>query len=417
MRPARIAAVVTWAVIATACAGSATIDRLTTDGVHGTGVIAIGSPLRLVDSSGDDVAVTDDVAPITQPTWSRDGTRVIVTRFGDTGAHRTVVIDGESGTEIGSAPSPRPHFFFSWSHDGEHVAALGPGLRGTTLDLLADDGTVRHEAILGAGSLFLAWEPEGDRLTVNADGELLVLEPDGAGRWIPRTLRRIGTRSLVPKWIPGSGDVLAIDAPGGQARLVRIPVGSGEEREPAEPVDLGSVLGAAAITVHPDGDRAVISQVAVDGDDTAVPAAFAPAPEGTGAAVEIVDLRDGVRTPVLDDVAWWAEWSPDGRRLLLATIDGQGQQGRWHVWNDAGATIEQETAFVPTADFFVAYLRFADQYVEQPRLWAPDSTAFVTSSRRVDGDRVLVIEAGTGGAIDDIAAGTVAFWSPMAPTP
>ncbi|NIS30072.1 MAG: hypothetical protein GWN79_05130 [Actinobacteria bacterium] len=103
--------------------------------------------------------------------------------------------------------------------------------------------------------------------------------------------------------------------------------------------------------------------------------------------------------------------------MLLATLADDGRSGRWLVWHEDTARIEQEAPFVPTPDFFLDYLRFADQYVEQPRLWAPDSTAFVTPSQRVDGTRILVVEARAGGDVAEIAEGAVAFWSPVAPTP
>lgn len=421
MRRRRATAVVAWSLLAGACAGSDTIDGLTAappEAGHPAGVIAVGSPLQLLDADGVEQGdVGDRADAVTQPTWSRDGSRLVMAILDDDG-HRTEVIDGSSGRQLHTAPAPRPHFFFSWSHDGTHIAALGPGPRGTTLDLLDREGTIVQEAVLGSGSIFLAWEPGGDRIVANAGGELLVLEPGGADGWEARSLGPLGTPTLTPKWIPGSGEVLVVEARAEGPRLVRRRVEPGDG-EAGVGDDLGPVPGATSITVHPEGGRAVVARSAAPttpGEDAIIPAAFVQ-DERPDALVEVVDLRDGSRTPILNDVVWWAEWSPDGRRLLLATLADDGRSGRWLVWHEDTAGIEQEAPFVPTPDFFLDYLRFADQYVEQPRLWAPDSTAFVTPSQRVDGPRILVVEARAGGDVAEIAEGAVAFWSPVAPTP
>ena len=383
------------------------------------GVIAVGGgvPLRLIDSRGE--ASAADLTQIAfQPTWSRDGTRVVVaTGIGAPGAPllaQVEVFDGLTGETFGAHTSLRPYFFFSWSHDGSRIAALGDGRLGTTLDILDAQGDLLHEAIVESGSLFLAWEPGGDRLVAHADNEMFLVGPATDATYTAASLGPVGARFITPKWIPGTTDILYATDDG---RLVRHPLGA-DDSDGGDLRDLGEVGGTLGIVVHPAGEVAALIHIpgppaAGLDDGGTLQTTFSQVNDIT-AAIEILDLSTGERTPVLDEVAWWAEWSPDGSQLLIATL-GDDREADWHLWD--GSEVVHVAAFVPTQLFFGRYMVFADQYIEQPRLWAPDSSAFVYSSRTSGGDELRVVAAAAESTPSPIGPGSAAFWSPVVPSP
>ena len=132
---------------------------------------------------------TDPIGPATQPTWSRDGSRAVsYIPSADGGSVVVASLDEEW-----SAEARRSYFFFSWSGDGQYIAALGPGPQGTTLDILTPEGELATEGSIDTASFYLAWEPGG------ADAGCQ--EPRRGGR-CPKCQRRpsgVG-RWWIPPW-------------------------------------------------------------------------------------------------------------------------------------------------------------------------------------------------------------------------
>ena len=70
-------------------------------------------------------------------------------------------------------------------------------------------------------------------------------------------------------------------------------------------------------------------------------------------------------------------------------------------------------SFTPTVAFVRDYLRFADQYVETPHLWSPDSDAIVFGATSVGLDTTAVARLDGMGGVRNLGVADVSFWSPL----
>ena len=410
--------------------------------VTARGLIAAAGPtgLRFLRPDGAQVGELTGDQIVIQPTWSRDGRRLVATVINPSSGAATVAVVDVSTWEVAASPANREYFFYSWSHDGTRLAALGPGPSGgTSLDILDDSGMVASDFSPESSSVFVAWEPGGRRLLVHAGPQLLLVgDPDS-----PREHTDFGSVGFgfqAPAWVPGTQDFLYVDSTG------RSPVG-GSEANPGESdlegtvadgaprlvrrsvdspelADLGDAAGLVLMSVHPEGRLAALSLLAAP-PTSADPNGSAGSASGTQAAavqasvdisdgaVWMVDLATGERSTVLDSTGFWLEWSHDGRQLLIAsttTRDPGGATLAWHIWD--GQETRELARFIPTTAFVRDYLRFADQYVETPRLWSPDSDAIVFGANTVGLDTTAVARLDGIGGVRSLGVADVSFWSP-----
>ena len=414
--------------------------------VGGRGLIAASGPtgLRFLQPDGSQVAELAGDQVVVQPTWSRDGRHLAATIVDPSGDASVVAVVDTSVWEVETSVASRAYFFYSWNHDGTRLAALGPGQSGgTSLDILDGSGAVSSNFSLESSSIYVAWEPGGHRLLVHAGPSLwLVTDPDSPQEHTD--FGPVGFGFHAPAWVPGTGDFLYVDDPAqpqeagpdmsanedvpevfteetialSGPRLVRRSADSGEL------TDLGDAEGLVMMSVHPEGGLAAVSLVAVpatpadpDGGSEAAsgqPAADAQAePELSSGAVWIIDLDTGERAAALDSTGFWLEWSHDGRSLLIAapaTRDPDGATLAWHVWD--GREAVELARFTPTVAFVRDYMRFADQYVETPRLWSPDSDAIVFGATSVGLDTTAVARLDGIGGVRNLGVADVSFWSP-----
>ena len=410
--------------------------------VGGSGLIAASGPtgLRFLEPDGRQVAELAGSQVVVQPTWSRDGRQLAATVVDPSSGTSVVAVVDTSVWEVETSPAPREYFFYSWNHDGTRLAALGPGESGgTSLDILDGSGAQASDFSLQSSSIYVAWEPSGDRLLVHAGPHLwLMADPDSPQEHTD--FGPVGFGFQAPAWVPGTGDFLYVedlaqppeagpDASAGEVvpeetlalsgpRLVRRSADSGEM------TDLGDAEGLVLMSVHPAGDLAALSLLAAP-DDSANPGDGPEAASGAQAAdtqveselssgaVWIINLDTGERAEVLDRAGFWLEWSHDGRSLLIAvptTQDPDGATLAWHIWD--GQEAAELTRFTPTVAFVRDYLRFADQYVETPRLWSPDSDAIVFGAISVGLDTTAVARLDGLGGVRNLGVADVSFWSP-----
>ena len=415
--------------------------RPTVAPVNDRGLIAASGPrgLRFLRPDGGEVAELAGGLVVSQPTWSRDGRRLAATLIDPDSETPGVAVVDISTWDVAASPANRQYFFYSWSHDGTRLAALGPGPSGgTSLDILDASGALASDTSIESSSIFVAWEPGGRRLLVHAGSQLwLIGDPDS-----PRQHTNYGEVGLgfsAPAWVPGTQDFLYVDSTGQSSgtdsqddpapepaiagagpRLVRRSADGGGS------ADLGGAEGLIVMSVHPRGGLAALSTLATSPASTDPTGITDPA-SGTQraglqasedlytGAVSIIDLNTGERFSVLDSVGFWLEWSHDGRRLLIAsptTADADATTLAWHIW-DGQETVEL-TRFTPTVAFVRDYLRFADQYVETPRLWSPDNEAIVFGASFVGVDTAAVARLDGVGGVRSLGVADVSFWSPAA---
>ena len=367
------------------------------------GELAIGGLEGMVvaDASGAVLRAAFPSGVATQPTWSRAGDRVISFVPSATGGS-VVVSVGDEAFAVGAR---RPYFFFSWSGDGAYVAALGPGPRGTSLDILTPEGKLATDAAIDSGSLYLAWEPGGDNLVVHLDDELFLLR-DPRDLKTRESLGAPGQSFLAPVWIPETRDIVIVDGVDDtdDGRLTRLDVDDRSEQ------DLGPVRGGVGMTVSPDATRLFVTHGGPDsqsGNEIEIFMGSASRTvQETRAASEVIVLETGERTAVNDEPSIWAEWAPDGSALALLQPVSQG--ARWLIADERG--LRELGTMQATPTFLRNYLFFSWQYVESPRIWVPDADAIVYAA----------VEAGIPGIYvhplngERVRAsdGDVAFFSP-----
>lgn len=402
------------------------------DGKGGLLAVTGATGLQIVRPGGEVVASFASDSVVFQPTWSRDAAKLVASFIDPSTTAAEVGILDVASLELVTSAAYRPYFFYTWSYDGSRLAALGPGPNGTSVDILDSAGSPAADSPIDGSSMYVAWEPGGDALALHGGNRLLLFDdPDRVADFVD--LGTVGRAFQAASWIPGTRDLLYVDSSGsadsnfgdGMNRLVRRNVDS------SEVTDLGPVAGLAFISVHPDGQLAAVSSTGsnrADGDDPATnrvliaqpnytPANYTPAgseptdfaqPDPPPAAVEIVNLKTGARTGVVERVGFWLEWSPNGELLLFATRSSD-QTVTWNIWDGIGST--ELTGFTPTETFLRRYLPFSDQYTETPRLWSPDGVAFAFSQVVEDRSVASLLR------VDDpaprtIGSGEVVFWSP-----
>lgn len=354
-----------------------------------------------------------------QPTWSRDGTRLAMVSL-DGRQPEIHVFDGETGDLLTSEPTPRLHFFLSWSHDGSRIAALGPGVDGggnprTVLDILDADGAVLHGDVLAASSLYVAWDPDGLRLAAHADDRLHRVDPDGT----TADLGAVGTEFFAPKWIPGTDEILLVTDIEGSSLVVRRRIDGQDTLR-----SLGEAEPRLGIAVHPDGRVAAISHdFEIESDPAAEQIALPFLPQtaqpSRSGSVEILDLDTGERVEVFSGFSLWVEWNPQGTQLLIYEADLEADLGTWWIHDhDPGTPPEpprEIVAFTPTPIFLRSYLVFADQFIETPRLWSPNGARFTYAELTEQGSLIRTADADGVATPTTVGAGEVGFWSPPVP--
>ena len=410
------------------------------DPVGGRGLIAASGPtgLRFLRSDGSEVFAVAADQVVTQPTWSRDGSRLAATLLDPNRGEAWVIVVDVTTWDVTTAKASRPYFFYTWSYDGSRLAALGPSpTGGTAADILDGTGAPASSVSLISQSLFVAWEPGGDRLLLHAGHGLLLVDdvdaPDSHRDFGP-----VGFDFQAPAWVPGTGDFLYVDS------YAQAPIGTEPEAlvdrsatttpqllrrsaDSGEITELGPAGAFTLMAVHPTGDRAAISvaelePAAAGGSlEAAVLEAgqSAQAEPSVGAgSVQIVDLATAERRTVLDRIGLWLEWSPDGERLLIGTSASDDRESvglAWYIWD--GNELSELALFAPTATFFRDYVQFADQYTEAPRLWSPDSTAIAFGAQTADYAVSAVAQVEGSGGVTALGLADVSFWSPVAVDP
>ena len=383
--------------------GVGRVDRIAVLGVPGT-----VSTIRPDGTDGRIVSRAAGGSSQQQVAWSPGGRRLawgrVEGRPGERSRASLVTADPDGGDHLTTALPTMP-FYVWWSPDGRTVACLANGPQGIDL-LLVEPGGKAKVALRGA-PLFISWSPDGRRLACHVDDDRLVIV-DGEPSALPERELAAAEGFSAPLWLP---EGIAADVTGAHGRrlVALLDPESGRVRRPLARHDGWARVVAAAGTrlalcvgpLEPGRDRRVLLE-----EGEAIPE-----------ALTVVDLGTGSLDVVLASPPMSAEWSPDGRRLLVLVAE-QGGLGvpllRWLVWEGAEPR-SVGRPFAPTAWWARTELAFAEQFTQSRRSWSPDSRSFTYAARRADGRDVIVVQTADAARDEpplELCPGLASSWSP-----
>jgi len=404
MRLRRAAALIAMAALVTACTGSApegpsgalpslsgfphpiSGDRLLVLKDDGS-IVTIGrdgsAPILLVPSRGIDVETR-------QPVWSPDGRSVAWAELEltDQGASSRLVTSAPDGSGRTEFPVETGTFFLEWDPTSSRIAYLGnfQDTIGMGVAGRSPDGDP-VATTLGLGQPFyLSWSPEGQQLLIHVGSESLgTLDLEG------NPLVPIGDAPGIfqaPVWLADGRMVYAATAKDRQTLVIR----DGNRAK-----ELVAFEGSIEFVASPDGTR-----IAYRVDD------------GSGlGGIDVVDVRTARSRGVTEAPTSAFHWSPDGRRLLLMTME-EGDDPtthRWQVWDGKVATRIGPT-FLPSPTFWRDYVPFFGQFSQTMTLWSPDGSSFAFAGLIGDRAGIWVQDLDAEEPSFVLDGGSVVAWSP-----
>lgn len=384
--------------------GFGDVDRIAVLGPQGavSTIRGDGTGSRVVSAGGGRSAQQ-------QLAWSPGGRRLAWGRMEGRGSDQSraslVTADPDGADRVATALPTMP-FYLWWRPDGRAVACLANGPQGIDL-VLVEPGGPAHVAVRGA-PLFFSWAPDGRRLVCHVDDDRLVVvdgQP-GAVPSRPQELCRAEGFSS-PGWVD-DGIVADVAGDDGRRLLALLDPETGSVRRSLARHDgwarvvavSGQRMALCVGPLDPGRDRRVL----VD-DGEAIPE-----------ALTVVDLASGSLDVVLASPPVAAEWSPDGRRLLVLVAE-QPATGmplmRWLVWEGAEPRAVGDP-FAPTSWWARTELAFADQFSQSRRCWSPDGRSITYAARRNGRDVMVVqpVDVSRHNAAVEICPGLAASWSP-----
>jgi Tol biopolymer transport system component len=404
MRPRRAAALVAIVALVAACTGSApegpsgalpslsafphpiSGDRLLVLKDDGS-IVTIGpdgsAPIPLVPSRGIDVETR-------QPVWSPDGRSVAWAELEltDEGASSRLVTSAPDGSGRTEFPVETGTFFLEWDPTSSRIAYLGNFRDAIGMGVAGRSSNGDPVATtLGVGQPFyLSWSPEGQQLLIHVGSESLgTLDLEG------NPLVPIGDAPGIfqaPVWLADGRMVYAATARDRQTLVIR----DGDRAK-----ELLAFEGSIEFVASPYGKR-----IAYRVDDGG----------GLG-GIDVVDVRSARSHAVTEAPTSAFHWSPDGRRLLLMTME-EGDDPtthRWQVWDGSVATRIGPT-FLPSPTFWRDYVPFYGQFSQTMTPWSPDGSSFAFAGLIGDRAGIWVQDLDAEEPSFVLDGGSIVSWSP-----
>jgi TolB protein len=394
------------ALVTTACTETQTSSSTTEppfDPGAAVSIEVLRGRLVIIDDAGnivtsrpdgsDTIAITNDAGPeaaYSQPTWSRDGERLIwseVTVENGPG----VGISDPTGSERIHLDMAQPPFYFNWAPDDQTVGVLHNGDAGSIDLQLVDVVGESTRVVAGGAPLYFSWAPSSDMLAAHVGGEeFATLDLDGG-------VNDLGDTSAAysaPSWIPAgivhvSPRGLELIEPGGEVRV------------------LGTAPGPLALVANQTGTK-IATQVVTDDSPDAVGVAYVQTPALPTNEVLVLEMATGQIETITERLSVGFSWSPDGEALLI--IEPTTEQGSVSllVWRDGD--LRRLGVISPHPGFVREVLLFFDQYAQSHSLWAPDSNAVVFPGA-VGGDPGIWVYLLNGEEPAKVGQGSWVMWS------
>jgi Tol biopolymer transport system component len=349
------------------------------------------------------------------PTWSPDGAKLAASRVqvssGQNVEITIQVIDVAtvrsntvySNDFPGLVAEGSPHYLY-WSPDSKFLSFLASTAGRLTLFVMDTESNSEPVAVESGAPLYYSWAGDSNSLLIHIGPEVkLVRELSGGS----------------------SGQVLAT------ARGFRVPAFS---RDGSQIAYIGQAGPEEALFVAETGNVDSARQVMELGAFSA----FMWSPDGTQLAVadqedpnSIIFERLRIISADGSSVRTVAEgpmlafyWSPNGERIAWVALNQEDQTFEWKVAASVSNGPEQARSlfsFHPSRDV-LTMLSFFDQYAYSHSPWSPDSSRLVVAGTQAmpferrngqtpTGARVFVLDAEGNTPPQEIAEGTLAFWS------
>jgi len=258
------------------------------------------------------IAVTDGMETIARPSWSPDGTRLVVECC--TSAHgRLFLLDGPGVEPVELAPGLAGASAPAWSPDGSRIAFESVADRSVyVVDVGGAEPRAPVELVPGAGP---AWSPDGSGIAYFAevDGNLDIYTAGSDGTDVTR-LTDDPAADHSPLWSP-AGDRIAFVSERDGDQDIYVMEGDGSEETDVSSNGVPDDFP----TWSPDGRRIAFVAYLRGADPFTI---------GEGDA-EIFVARVGGDRPVAvsRNRAWDGDpaWSPDGRWIVFTRRAGHGE--------------------------------------------------------------------------------------------
>ena len=325
-----------------------------------------------------------------QPVWAPDGQTVAWVEIGTGGpaGASQLVTSRPDGTGHREVRVDTGMFFLGWDPTSSRVAYLGSYEGGIGMGIAEPGATGGPSArTLGVGQPFyVSWSPDGDGLLVHVGSETLG-QIDLEGNLTP-----VGDAPgafHAPVWLSDGRLVYAVAEGKRQSLVVR----RGDRTS-----ELVRFRGAIEFVVSPDAEHVAYR---VDADDRL-------------GSVRVVDVRSGRSERVSDLPVTAFQWSPDGRRLLLMTLEESGDptSHRWQVW-DGGRARTVGPTFLPSPTYLRDYVPFFGQYAQSMTLWSPDGRSFAFPGLIEGRGGIWVQDLDTEDPSFVVEDGSIVAWSPV----
>jgi TolB protein len=393
-----------------------------------SGVIAyVGTDGNIysIDQNGSQpTAITQDASGGIQnyqfPAWSPDSQRVSYLGIQDGSSSSssanvyTAAPDGKDKVRVFQSQEESPFYFF-WSPDGRYLSFLAADAATNGLDLQLVPARGGEPKSLGKGSPFYwDWSPDSQTIIVHVGGDAST-NPDARLAFLnlaTQAEKKLDLRPGVfqaPAWSPnGKQLILSIAVANRPDALMLLKADGSVEKT----FDTSS--GPQAFGWSPDGKR--IAYLVPKGADS----------QGLFRTLKLFDLASQQsKLIVQEDEVMAFFWSPDGQKIAyfipLLAPQPTGPQGISQTQPsfqlsllvyDVGSEASHQVVSFTSTNEFLTLIPFFDQYQHSAALWSPDSQHLVVSAIDPNGKAgIYVVNASGTGSMENIAAGSLAFWS------